>query len=62
MMVSPGFPKAYDAQIRTMIIYKGSFDHIIDYNDNGGMMVNSVRKMEETLEGAPVNFEKYSGG
>ena len=35
------------------------FDHTIDYNDDGGMMVHLVRKWKRTFERAPANLGYY---
>ena len=39
---------------------QADFDHIIDSNNNVGIRVDLMEKMEESFERAPANLKKYS--
>lgn len=61
MILSPRFPKGFDAQIGTKIISKWNFTTTLILMTMVRMMVGSMRKMEEYFEKAPANLGNYFG-
>ena len=60
-MVNPGFRKGCEAQIGRKIMCKWILTTQLIIMSMVGMMVNSVKKWEESFERAPANLEMYWG-
>ena len=59
-MLSPGFPKDFEAPIGTKVMYKWILTTSLIVMTKLGMMVDLVRKWEESFKKAPTNLEMYS--